>query len=46
MKSLPEDLALLQRCGEALWGDGWRPSFRRQFGINSKTTRRWMRAKR
>ena len=42
MKSLPDDLALLQRCGEALWGDDWRPALRRQFNINPTTTRRWM----
>lgn len=42
MRSLPEDLALLQTCGEALWGDHWRSALRAQFRINAVTTRRWM----
>jgi hypothetical protein len=42
MRSLPEDLALLQACGEALWGDHWRSALRAQFRVNSVTTRRWM----
>lgn len=42
MKALPEDLALLRRCGVALWGLDWRPQLRREFGINPHTVRRWM----
>ena len=42
MRSLPEDLALLQACGEALWGDNWRSALRAQFRVNSVTTRRGM----
>jgi hypothetical protein len=42
VRSLPEDLALLQACGEALWGDHWRSALRAQFRVNSVTTRRWM----
>lgn len=42
MKSLPEDLALLQACGEALWGEDWRPALRAQFRVDARTTRRWL----